>query len=107
MIYQSIGFPISLLKNTADLPEDAREDEINPEEVNSEKQGNDDDGNRGLDHVVLAGPGYFFHFTPDISQVCLHAFEYIFFFFHVAMQVRRDSNPQPPVLETGALPLSY
>jgi hypothetical protein len=107
MIYQSIGYPVSLFKNAADLAKDPRKNEIDPEKVNSKKYRNDDDRQRGLDHVVLAGPGDFFHFTPDIPQVSLHAFEYIFFFFHVAMQVRRDSNPQPPVLETGALPLSY
>jgi hypothetical protein len=105
-MYQSIGFQFPLLKNTADLPEDARKNEIDPKQVYPEKQRNDD-RYRGLDHVVLAGPGDFFHFAPDVSQVCPHAFENIFFFFHVSMQVRRDSNPQPPVLETGALPLSY
>ena len=26
-------------------------------------------------------------------------------FYHLFWQVRRDSNPQPPVLETGALPI--
>jgi hypothetical protein len=95
------------LKNAADLPKDVRKNEIDPEKINPEKQRNDDNGDRGLDHVILAGPSDFFHFAPDFSQVSPHAFEYIFFFFHVSMQVRRDSNPQPPVLETGALPLSY
>jgi hypothetical protein len=96
-----------LLEKAADASEDAGKNEIDSKQVDAEKQREDDNGNGGLDHVILARPGDFFHFTPDVSEVRAHAFEYIFFFFHVAMQVRRDSNPQPPVLETGALPLSY
>ena len=44
-----------------------------------------------------------------LNNSCLTSFKnpIIFINFFKNWQERRDSNPQPPVLETGALPLSY
>src|SRR3990172_8115725 len=86
---------------------------VQPVQIESEEEnGDDDDDGRSVD-LPARRPGDLLGLPPDLDQEGLQPFEIVENLQAFTLrnrprrvwQARRDSNPQPPVLETGALPI--
>ena len=95
------------LKEVEDLAHQILQYDIDQKQVYPEKEnGNDDDQCRPV-NFLFTGPGHLlelrFHVAVESNQI---PWSVPNLFQHKnKWQARRDSNPQHPVLETGALPI--
>src|SRR5438874_2536095 len=110
MMYQCL--PTSPLSSEVpDNPGKAKTQEsVNQSQIDTEEEDCGHDHNRRTDDFLAARPGDLLHLVSNVevelpasSCPILNCFCRIHLF--KGWQARRDSNPQHPVLETGALPV--
>jgi hypothetical protein len=80
------------------------QDAVNNPDEKGHDEGNDHGYDGRADQLFFGRPGHFSelgrYFFKELFNLLQNGFSSIYIF-----QARRDSNPQHPVLETGALPL--
>src|SRR5262245_16952421 len=109
MMYQS--FPtVSLASEVCDeLGKSLLKQKIHQPEINAKEENRDNHNDRRTDDLLSTRPGNFLHLAANIEIELLCFSCPVFNFFcrihELDWQARRDSNPQHPVLETGALPV--
>src|SRR5687768_2502103 len=95
---------------TSKVVDEINDDEIEERDVAAEKQHRDDDHQRGVGQLLVAAdplilrlprPRSLLQLSDDFSEEALRFRDHGIFL----NQVRRDSNPQPTVLETATLPI--
>src|SRR5262245_4660396 len=112
MMYQAFPTsPLASLEIRDELSQPVTQDSIDQSQIQAEEEDRHHDDDRRTEHFLSVRPRHFFHFAADIEVKLLTAFRPLFNFLcrihliNKVWQARRDSNPQHPVLETGALPV--